>query len=195
MTTTGTATTSTQLSQIPGYRAGTWTIDQVHSDVSFSVRHMMVSKVKGQFGSFSGEIVTGDEPDVSSVTASIDLASVDTNNDDRDNHLRSPDFLDVERFPQLQYRSTAVRAARAGTFLVDGELSLHGITRPVSLEVEVNGFGPDPFGGYRAGFSATTEIRRSDFGVDINMPMDGGGVVVGDVIKINLEIEAVLLTA
>jgi polyisoprenoid-binding protein YceI len=192
---TSQTTTAFGTTQIPGYRPGTWTIDQVHSDVSFTVRHMMVSKVRGHFGTFSGEIVTGEEPSVSSATAQIDLASVDTNNDDRDNHLRSADFLDVEHFPGLDYHSTGVRTGRGGTFLVDGELSLHGVTRPVTLEVEINGFGPDPFGGYRAGFSATTEIRRSDFGVDINMPMDGGGVVVGDLIKINLEIEAVLKAA
>src|SRR3974390_1044624 len=94
-----TTASATQLTQLPGYRAGTWTIDQTHSDVSFTVRHLMVSKVKGHFGAFSGEIVTGAEPAVSSVTAQVDLASVDTNNDDRDNHVRSADFLDVDHFP------------------------------------------------------------------------------------------------
>ncbi len=176
---------------IPDYIAGTWSIDPVHSDVSFSVRHMMVSKVRGRFGRFEGTIVTGENPLDSSGTASIDLASVDTNDEQRDAHIRSADFLDVERYPTMTFRSTAVRPTAKG-FVLDGELSLHGVTRTVSLDLEVNGFGPDPFGGTRAGFSATGEIRRSDFGVDTTLPLDGGGVVVGDKIQLSLEIEAVL---
>ncbi len=185
-------TSAANLTQIPGYLAGTWDIDQVHSDVSFTVRHMMVSKVRGHFRSFSGEIVTAVEPAVSAVEARIDLASIDTNNEDRDKHLLSSDFFDLERFPVMEFRSTGVRPGHRDAYLVDGDLSLHGVSRPVTLELEVNGFGQDPYGGYRAGFSATTEIRRSDFGMDFNMPMDGGGVVVGDVVKINIEIEAIL---
>lgn len=177
--------------QIPGYRAGTWTIDPVHSDVSFSVRHMMVSKVRGRFATFSGELVTAENPLESSVTASIDLTSIDTNNAQRDDHIRSKDFFEVESFPTMTYRSTGVRQDD-GDWIIDGELTLHGVTRPVALAVELNGFGPDAFGGFRAGFSATTEINRRDFGIDISMPLDGGGVVVGDKIQISLEIEAVL---
>jgi polyisoprenoid-binding protein YceI len=183
---------SPTLTQIPGYVAGTWVIDPVHSDVSFSVRHMMVSKVRGLFGSFAGEIVTGEDPLKSSAWARIETKSIDTRDEQRNTHLRSPDFLDVERYPILGFRSTGVRTGSGGSFLLDGELSLHGVTRPVTLSVELNGFGPDPFGGYRAGFSATTEINRRDFGVNINLPMDGGGMVVGDTIKITVEVEAVL---
>ena len=186
------ATSTNNLTEIPGFLAGTWQIDQVHSDLSFTVRHMMVSKVRGNFRSFSGEIVTALDPEVSAVNARVDLSSIDTNNEDRDNHLRSPDFLDVEHFPVMEYKSTGVRQGRGDSYLVDGDLTLHGVTRPVTLEVEVNGFGPDPFGGHRAGFTATGEISRKEFGIDINMPMDGGGVVVGDNIKIALEIEAIL---
>ncbi|MDQ1745648.1 MAG: hypothetical protein QOE23_3987 [Pseudonocardiales bacterium] len=179
---------------IPGYLAGTWSIDPAHSDVSFSVRHMMVSKVKGRFGSFSGTIVTAEDPAQSSVTAEIDLNSIDTNNAQRDDHIRSRDFFEVEKHPTMTFTSTSVRAD-GGDFLLTGDLTLKGITKPVTLKLELNGIGPDPYGGTRAGFTATTEISRKEFGVDIDMPMDGGGVVIGDRISIALEIEAVLATA
>lgn len=179
------------VTSIPGYIAGTWTIDAVHSDVSFTVRHMMVSKVRGRFGSFSGSIVTADNPLQSSVTAEIDMASIDTNNGQRDDHIRSADFFEVEKFPTMTYRSTSVEAD-GDDFVVQGELTLKGVTKNVPLKLELNGFTTDPYGGQRAGFSASTEISRSAFGVDIQMPMDGGGVVVGDKIQIHLEIEAVL---
>jgi polyisoprenoid-binding protein YceI len=181
----------TQLATVPGYVVGTWTIDGVHSDVSFTVRHMMVSKVRGRFGTFSGTIVTAENPLESTVTAEIDLASIDTNNEQRDAHIRSADFFEVEKYPTMTYRSTSVEPDGDG-FLVRGDLTLKGVTKSVPLKLELNGFGPDPFGGIRAGYSASTEISRSAFGVDISMPMDGGGVVVGDKIQIQLEIEAVL---
>ena len=179
---------------IPSYTAGTWDIDPVHSDVSFTVRHMMVSKVRGRFGSFSGQIATGEEITGSSVTATIDATSIDTNNEQRDNHIRSADFFDVANHPEWTFVSTGVREDD-GDVLLDGELTIKGVTRPVVLALQVEGFGPDPFGGTRAGFSATTTINRNDFGVDISMPLDGGGVVVGDNVTINLEIEAVLRTS
>ena len=176
---------------IPGYIAGSWVIDPVHSDVSFTVRHMMVSKVRGRFGAFTGSIVTAENPVESSVTAEIDVSSIDTNNSQRDDHIRSADFFEVEKFPPLTYKSTSV-AAKGDDFLVQGELTLKGITKNVPLKLELNGFTADPYGGQRVGFSATTEISRKEFGVDIELPMDGGGVVVGDKIQISLEIEAVL---
>jgi polyisoprenoid-binding protein YceI len=179
---------------IPGYLAGTWDIDPVHSDVSFSVRHMMVSKVKGRFDTFAGSIVTADNPLDSTVTAEIDLASIDTKNDQRDGHIRSADFFDVEKNPTMTFVSTGVSVS-GDEFLITGELTLKGVTKPVTLKTEFNGVGPDPYGGTRVGFSATTEISRNDFGVDISMPLDGGGVVVGDKISISLEIEAVLKQA
>jgi len=171
--------------------AGTWDIDSVHSDVSFAVRHMMVSKVKGRFGAFTGEIVTGADFLDSTVTASVDLNSVSTNNDQRDEHIRSADFLDVANHPTMTFRSTGVRRNGAD-YVVVGELSLHGVTRPVELNVELSGTGPDAYGGTRVGFSATSTISRGDFGIDISMPLDGGGVVVGDKIQIAIEIEGVL---
>ncbi len=186
-------TTATTAS-IPGYVAGTWDIDASHSDVSFTVRHMMVSKVRGRFGTFSGEIVTGENLSDSTVTASIDASSIDTNNEQRDGHIRSADFFDVENHPQWTFRSTALRVD-GGDLALDGDLTIKGVTKPVTLALEVNGFGPDAWGGTRAGFSASTTIDRNDFGVDIKMPLDGGGVVVSDKVQINLEIEGVLRQA
>ena len=184
-------TTATTQTQIPGYVAGTWDIDPVHSDISFTVRHMMVSKVRGRFAEFSGEIVTGADITASAVNATIDAASIDTGNEQRNGHIRSADFFEVETHPTWTYRSTGVRTD--GTDLVvDGELTIKGVTRQVPLTLEVNGFGPDAFGGTRAGFSASATINRSDFGVDIAMPLDGGGVVVSEKVQINLEIEGVL---
>lgn len=177
--------------EIPGYVAGTWTIDPVHSEVSFTARHVMVSKVRGRFAMFEGEIVTASDPLASSVTATIDMTSIDTNNAHRDDHIRSADFFDVETYPTMSYHSTGIRRDGDG-FLLDGELSLHGVTRPVQLQAELGGFGPDPWGGTRAGFSATAQINRREFGIDIDTPMDGGGVIVGDTITITLEIAAVL---
>jgi polyisoprenoid-binding protein YceI len=176
---------------IPGYLAGTWKADPVHSEIAFSVRHLMISKVRGRFTGYDVSIVTSEDPLASSVTATIDLGSVDTGNEQRDNHLRSADFLEVEKYPTMTYRSTAMRRAD-DSWIVDGELTLHGVTRHVPLAVEMNGFGPDPWGGHRAGFSATAQINRRDFGIDLTVPLDGGGVGVGDKVSISLEIQAVL---
>ena len=190
MSTTDTTTSTV----IPGYVAGTWTIDPVHSEVGFSVRHMMVSKVRGYFRDFSGELVTAEDPTRSSVTARINMDSIDTRQEQRDAHIRSADFFDVGNHTVMTFRSTAVRTDGADWTVV-GDLTIKGITKPVKLELELNGFGPDAYGGTRAGFSAKTEISRKEFGVDIDMPMDGGGVVVGDKVTVELEIEAVLRAA
>jgi polyisoprenoid-binding protein YceI len=189
MTTTLGTTTA-----IPGYQAGTWVLDPVHSEVSFTVRHLMVSKVRGRFTRFDGSLVTTDNPLDSSVEARVDLTSIDTGNADRDAHVRSADFLDVERFPELTYRSTGIRSADDG-FVVDGELSLHGVTKQVPLELVVNGFQANtPMGDTRVGFSARAEIDRGDFGVEFNAPLDNGGVMLANKIQITLEVEAVLQT-
>jgi polyisoprenoid-binding protein YceI len=178
---------------IPGYVEGTWTIDPAHSHVGFSVRHMMVSKVRGHFSRFSGSVVTAPDPLASSVTADIDVTSIDTGNEQRDAHVRSADFFDAEENRTMTYRSTGIR--RDGDdFVLDGELTLKGVTRPVPLRLELNGFGPDAWGGTRAGFTATGEINRRDFGVNWNAAVEGGGVVVADKVSIQLEIEAVLDT-
>ena len=183
-------TASTTASAIPGYLAGTWTIDPVHSEVGFSVRHMMVSKVRGRFDTFSGEIVTGEDPLNSSVTAEIDLASINTGNEQRDAHIRSADFFETDKHVKMTYRSTGVRADSDG-FVLDGELTLKNVTRNVPLTLELNGFGPDPYGGTRAGFTATAEINRSDFDVKFGLA-EGGGTVVSDKVNLALEVEAVL---
>ena len=171
--------------------AGTWDIDPVHSDISFTVRHLMVSKVRGRFGSFSGVVVTGEDILSSSVTASIDLDSVATGNEQRDQHVRSADFLNAAEYPTMTYRSTGVRRDGAD-YLVDGELTLRGTTREVPLRLQLGGTGPDTWGGTRAGFSATATIQRGDFGIGGEIPLDSGGVVVSDKIQIQLEIQGVL---
>ena len=184
-------TAATTQTRIPGYVAGTWNIDPVHSEVGFAVRHMMVSKVRGRFTTFSGQLVTGEDPLASSVTAEIDLASITTGNEQRDAHIRSADFFEVETYPTMTYRSAGVREDD-GDYVLDGALTLKGITKNVPLKLELNGFGPDPFGGTRAGFTATGEINRRDFNVNFSAPMQNGGAVVADKISLHLEIEAVL---
>jgi polyisoprenoid-binding protein YceI len=185
----------TTLSIPTGYITGTWDIDPVHSEVSFQVRHMVVSKVRGRFGTFEGAIVTAEDPASSSVRVTIDAASLDTNNADRDAHVRSADFLDTNSFPQISFNSTGVRA-NGGDYLVDGDLSIRGVTNPVTLKVEANGFTPAPRGGTRAGFSATTEINRGDFGVSFNGPIPGtDAVLVSEKVSLTLEVEAVLRIA
>jgi len=183
-------TAQTAETSIPGYETGTWTIDPVHSEVGFSVRHMMVSKVRGRFTKFSGEIVTADDPTRSSVTAEIDMTSISTGQEQRDAHIRSADFFEVETYPTMTYRSTGI-TVQDGEYVLRGELTLKGVTRSVPLHLEINGFGPDPFGGVRAGFTATGEINRRDFSVNFNAPMANGGAVVADKIQLQLEIEAV----
>jgi polyisoprenoid-binding protein YceI len=174
----------------PDLAVGTWTFDPAHTEIGFSVRHLMVSKVRGRFGKFEGTITIAPDPSESSASASIDMASVDTNEPNRDAHLRSSDFFAVDEHPAMTFTSTAVRPA-GNDWVVAGDLTIHGVTRSVDLAVEFNGAGPDPFGGTRIGFSAETEISRKDFGIDLEMPLEGGGVVVGDKIKVTLEIEAV----
>ena len=179
--------------QIPGYVVGTWAIDPVHSEVSFTVRHMMVSKVRGRFDTFEGTIVTAEDPLASVVTASVDLSSINTGQEQRDAHIRSADFFEVEKHTHMTFVSTGIRPD-GSDFLLDGDLTLKGVTKPVTFKLEVSGFGPDAYGGTRAGFSATTEINRSDFGVNFNGPIPGvpGGVAVSEKVQINLEIEGVL---
>ena len=180
---------STELS-VPGYQAATWSIDPVHSEVGFSVRHMMVSKVRGKFTKFSGQVVTAEDPLRSSVTAEIDLSSIDTGQEQRDQHIQSADFFEVETYPTMTYKSTGVRV-EDGEYILDGELTLKGVTKNVPLRLELGGFGEDAYGGYRAGFTATGEINRRDFNVNFSAPMQNGGVVVADKIQLHLEVEAV----
>ncbi len=174
----------------PRLQTGTWEIDPAHSSVEFSVRHVMVAKVKGRFASFRGAIEIADDPLESRVEAAIDLASVDTHDEKRDGHLRSPDFFDVERYPHMTFVSRRVRPER-GRYVVEGDLELHGVRRPLALDLEFHGVGTDPYGNVRAGFTATTELNRKDFGLEWNVALDGGGVLVSEKIKINLDIQLV----
>ncbi len=179
-----TTQTTTQL------QAGTWEIDPSHSSVEFSVRHLMVAKVKGRFTSFRGTLEIADDPLDSRVETTVDLASVDTHDEKRDAHLRSPDFFDVEQYPEMTFGSRRVRAD-GGHYVVEGDLSLHGVTRPVTLDLELEGVGTDPWGNERAGFSASTVINRKDFGLDWNVALETGGVLVGEKVNVTLDIEAV----
>ena len=178
----------------PDINSGTFVLDPSHSDVGFAVRHFMVSKVKGRFSSFEGKVTIADNPLESSVNVSVDMSSIDTHDQNRDGHLRSPDFFDSDTYPKMTFNSTKV-AADGDDYAVTGDLSIHGVTKPIELAVEFNGVGPDAFGGTRIGFSAKGEISRKEFGIDIEMPLESGGVVVGDKIKLEIEAEAVLETA
>ena len=166
--------------------AGTWNIDASHSEVGFTVRHLM-SKVRGQFTSFEGSLTTGDSLESTRATATIDLSSIDTRDAQRDAHLRSADFFDVETHGQMTFTTTSFDGSVAR-----GELSLKGVTKPVELEVEFLGIGQDHWGGQRLGFEATTTINRKDWGVDFNIPLDGGKVLIGDKVTVHLAVEAVL---
>jgi polyisoprenoid-binding protein YceI len=177
---------------IPGYIAGTWDIDPVHSHIGFTARHLMVSKVRGNFTKFEGQIITAEDPLQSSATATIDTTSFDTSNAQRDNDVKAEGFLDAANHPTMTFRSTGIRPKGSGEFLVDGELTIKGVTRPVELTAEVNGFGPDPYGGTRAGFSATGEINRNDYGITANMALPTGGVMVSEKIQLTIEAEASL---
>jgi polyisoprenoid-binding protein YceI len=185
--------TDNAATNIPGFIAGTWEIDTIHSEVSFVVRHLVVSKVRGRFDRFGGTIVTDEDLARSSVNVTIDASSVNTNEPTRDNHVRSADFLDVENFPNITFVSTAVRSD-SGAFFVDGNLTIRGTTRPVTLDVELNGFIADPYGGTRVGFSATAEVDRDDYGVSFNGPIPGtdNAMVLSNRVNFTIEVEASL---
>jgi polyisoprenoid-binding protein YceI len=168
---------------------GTWAIDPAHTVVGFRARHLMAAKVRGSFEVFSGTIDIGEQPETSSVAVTIDAASITTGAADRDTHLRSPDFLDSESFPSLEFRSTAVRREGDG-YMVDGELTIRGVANPVTLDLEYHGVATDPWGNDKALFSATTTIEREAWGLTWNAPLEAGGWLVGKTVDIELEIQA-----
>ena len=168
--------------------AGTWAIDPVHSSINFSVRHLMVSKVRGSFKTFSGAVVVA-EDGTPSVSATIDVTSIDTRNEQRDAHVRSADFFDADNHPTATFVSTAVRPD-GDDYIVDGDFTLKGVTKPVSLKLEYNGVNAGMGQGPVAGFEASVVLNRKDFGIDIDMPLETGGTVIGDKVTITLEIEA-----
>jgi len=174
------------------FAAEPFAVDKVHSEAAFQVRHMM-SKVSGKFDDFSGKInVDRAKPSASSVEFTIKAASINTGNADRDKDLRSANFFDVEKFPEITFKSsTIVPSKKKDVYEVTGDLTIHGVTKHVTLPVEFNGFGKDPWGGERAGFSLTTTINRKDYGINWNKALDNGGVLLGDEVTININIEAV----
>jgi polyisoprenoid-binding protein YceI len=182
---------------LPGLVAGVWTIDTAHSEIIFTIRHLM-STVRGSFTDFSGEVVIADDPYASRASAEIVTASVDTREIERDVHVRSADFLDVERYPTMTFVTTGVAPAKTGRrarqprYNVDGTLTVKGVSHPVQLLTEYHGTRVDQYGGTRAGFTATTVINRFDFGVEWNMPLQGDRLLLGDEVTLHLEIQAVL---
>ena len=170
----------------------TWSVDAVHSNVEFAVRHLMITTVKGRFTDVKGTVVTDDaNPSAGSVEVTIGAASIDTREPQRDAHLRSADFFDTGTYPSITFRSTALRDVTPVGFTLRGDLTIHGVTRPVSLAVVTEGRAGDPWGGQRAGFSATGRIKRSDFGLVWNQVLETGGLAVSDDIKISIDVQLV----
>jgi polyisoprenoid-binding protein YceI len=173
----------------PGLTAGTWNIDPAHTEIAFVIRHLM-TKVRGTFTEFSGSVEIAEDLASSKATAEIKVASIDTRHADRDAHIRTSDVLDAEKHPNMTFNTTGVRA-EGGEYYLDGELTIKDVTRPVSLQVEFNGVGDDPWGGVRAGFSASTTINRKDWGIEFNIPIAGDKALLGDKVDLHLEVQAV----
>jgi len=176
----------------PGLAAltpGTWTVDASHSTVGFSVRHLMVSKVRGRFTEFAGTLTVADDPYQSSVEAVVQTASINTADEGRDAHLRNNDFFDSEQFPELRLVSTGI-TPRGDDYVLHTDLTIKGVTRPVDFSLEFEGVAGDPWGNTKAGFTAEADINRTDWGLEWNVALETGGVLVGEKVKITLEIEA-----
>jgi polyisoprenoid-binding protein YceI len=171
--------------------AGAYAIDPAHTSVEFVGRHLMITKVRGRFPDVSGTITIDDDPERSHVEVEIGVASIDTGNTDRDNHLRSVDFFDVDTYPTMSFRSTKVEASSSGTWLVTGDLTVRDVTRAVTLQVDFDGAGGSPFGDERISFSAATEVDREDWGLTWNVALETGGVLVGKKVRIELNVQAV----
>ncbi len=182
---------STTTTSLPaGLTSGVWTIDASHSEAAFAVRHAGISKVRGTVAITAGELTVGEDLTTSSVTATLDPATVSTGDAGRDGHLQSADFFEVETYPTWTFTSTSVRAD-GGDFVIAGDLTLHGVTQPVELATEFNGTAVDAYGNLRAGFSATTTISRKDFGLTWNAALEAGGVLVSDKVAMTIEISAI----
>lgn len=171
-------------------QAGTFVVDPSHTELTFSVRHMMVSKVRGRFSQMEGVIHLAEDPLDSSVEITIDAASIDTGAPDRDAHLVSPDFFDAEKYPKVTFRSTAVKDVQGDTFTLEGDLTIRDVTRPISFTATYNGTGKNPWGATVIGFEGRVELDREDFGLTWNQALETGGVLVGKVITIDIAVEA-----
>jgi len=170
--------------------AGTWAVDPTHTRVGFVARHMMVSKVRGSFADFSADIVIAENPLESSLTAVVQMASIDTGNADRDGHLRTNDFFAIDEFPTMTLTSTGFEGS-GEEYTMNADLTIKGITKPVVFELEFGGTGQDPWGNTRVGFTATTSINRKDWGIEWNAPLETGGMLVGEKIQIEIDVELV----
>ena len=187
-TTTAPATRTVNGVELPA--AGTWAIDVSHSSVNFKVKHLGLAKTRGRFTEFEGTVQIGEDPKDTTVEVTIDAASVDTHDAKRDEHLRSPDFFDVASHPKLAFHSTKVDG-RDDEWTLEGELTVAGVTRPVVLDVTYEGVAGDPWGGTRAGFTATAQINREDFGLSWNAALEAGGFLVGKTVTIDLDVELI----
>jgi polyisoprenoid-binding protein YceI len=174
---------------------GEWKLDQAHTNLGFVARYLMVTKVRGRFRDFEGTIHIGKAPEESRVEVTMDAASIDTDNETRDEHLRSPDFLDVQRFPKLTFKSTSIEVTGDTSLRVEGDLTIRDVTRPVVLDAEFEGTTKGIRGDSRVAFSASTEIDREDWGIMWNMALETGGVLVGKRVRIELEVQAILQPA
>jgi polyisoprenoid-binding protein YceI len=174
----------------PEVPTGHWTVDPVHSRLGFVARHMMVSKVRGAFKDFQGDVTIAENPLDSKISFVVQMESIDTGNGDRDGHLRTNDFFDVTQHPTMQFESTSIEGDD-GNYEVTGDLTIKGTTKPVTFDVEFEGTGGDPWGGTRAGFSASATINRKDWGIEWNAPLETGGVMLGDKVQIELDIQMV----
>ncbi len=172
--------------------ASTWQIDPAHSNASFSIRHMMISNVRGEFGKVTGS-VNWDEAEVTKSTAeaTIDTTTINTHESKRDEHLKSPDFFDVAKYPTITFKSTSVKKVGADRLTIAGDLTIHGVTKPVTLEATYTNEMKDPYGNTRRGASARTKLNRKDFGLKWNQTLEGGGLLVGDEVDITLDLELI----
>jgi len=189
---TTTGVTSRKVNGVEYPAVGTYVIDPAHTQIGFAVRHMAVSKVRGRFGTFEGKLELAEDPVDSKVALTIQAESVDTRDEGRDNHLRTSDFFDVANHPTWHFTSTAVKPESPTHWKVEGDLTIRGVTRPVTLDVTLEGVVQDPMGNHRVGFSGSTTIDRDEFGVSFGAVMEAGGLVVAKKVDIELELEAVL---
>jgi len=171
---------------------GIWTIDSAHTTIGFTARHLMITKVRGRFGDVTGDLTIAEEPMSSSVQATIAMDSIDTGSEGRDSHLRSPEFFDIENHPTMSFASTEIRGSVSGAeFILVGDLTVRGVTKSFELNVEFEGVNPDPWGGTRVGFTAEGEIDRRTFGLDFQVALDNGSLLVSEKIKNHLDVQAV----
>lgn len=178
------------MSSLADLTPGVWNVDPVHSSVGFVARHLMVTKVRGRFSAFTGTVTVADDPLQSKVEASVDIASIDTRDETRDGHLKSGDFFDAEMYPTMTLVSTGIDKD-GSDYVLHADLTIRGITKNVDFELEFEGVSGDPWGGTRAGFTAETDINRKDWGLEWNVVLETGGVMLGEKVKIQLDVQAV----